>query len=117
MTKIDFNRVQFNPIKVEVEVLDILFDGKVVKEKNNLLILNGKLSGLTESICDRCGDDFGLKIDEEIFLKLVNGAISLQEEEDLDIIECDGVINFDDILFGEIESIKLDYNYCKRCKK
>jgi len=114
--KIDFRKILSQPQKLSIDISKTVFDGNFFKKKDDLVLLNGKLSGEVESICDRCGNDFGLKIDEEIFLKLVNGFVSLQDEEDLDIIECDGVIDFEEILLGEIESIKLDYNYCNKCK-
>lgn len=115
--KIDFRKVPSLKKDITFNIDDIKFIGTLEKKAHNLALLKGIIKGNSEIICDRCAKEYNLYIDEELSLKIFNGIIPLEVENDLDIIEVDEIIDFDEILFGEIESIKLDYNYCEKCNK
>ncbi len=115
--KIDFKKVPSLAQDITLSVDNVQFVGTMQKENRNLALLSGTIKGNSELVCDRCGGTYGLLIDEKLSLKIFNGIMPVEIEDDLDIIEVDEVIDFDEILFGEIESIKLDYNYCKNCKE
>ena len=113
--KIDFKKVPSLAQDITFNIDDIKFVGTMQKESRNLALLKGTIRGNSELVCDRCGKEYSLFIDEELSLKIFNGIMPVEIDDDLDTIEVDEVIDFDEILFGEIESIKLDYNYCDNC--
>jgi len=115
--KIDFRKVPSLKKDITFNIDDIKFIGTLEKKSRDLAKLEGKIYGKCELLCDSCGKEFDKLIDEKLSLKIFNGIIPLEVENDLDIIEVDEIIDFDEILFGEIESIKLDYNYCEKCNK
>ncbi len=115
---IDFRKVNFSKKELKYSIDNITIDGTINKKNRKVVLLEGRLFGHINSICDKCGDDFSLNINEELKLELYNGEVSLEESSSLDIIECfNEKINIDEIIESEIESIKLSLNYCNKCKK
>lgn len=80
-----------------------------------LVKLKAKITGKLETICARCGKDLELQIDENIEL-LISDGIYESTDDELDVVETNNsVIDFDDIVQSEIESIKSDYHVCSDC--
>ena len=111
--KIEFRKISDKEQSFEKDFDSLKCIGNFKKESDKIVLFNAKLVGEMESICDRCGDEFDVDIDEEISLKLIDGY---SEEDDLDVIECfDSMIDFDEIINSEIESLKSDYHSCEDC--
>jgi len=89
----------------------------ILERKNPLQIqLSAQICGKLNHICDRCGDDLVLNLDEKVDLILNKGIFS-SEDKNLDLIEIFGdEIDLDEILTSETEAIKSDYFYCDKCK-
>ena len=112
--KIEFKKISDQDHSLELNIDGLKCVGNFKKESNDIVLLNAKLSGEMESICDQCGDEFDVEIDEDIVLRIVDGYSKIQD--DLDVIECfDSVIDFNDIINSEIESLKSDYYSCEDC--
>lgn len=95
---------------------NVHFFGKVFLKSSNKVFLKAKLEGEAEHICDRCGEDIALKINEPVEL-IISDGIYQGELSELDVVETEGgVVNFDEILESEIQSYKSDYHYCDKCK-
>ncbi len=93
------------------------FSGSIKKSSLNLAKCSGKLSGKLEHICDRCGADIVLNLDEELNLNLSDGIYKDIDNELSNTIEFyDGQIDTDEILISELEAFKSDYFYCDNCK-
>jgi hypothetical protein len=111
--KIEFRKIPHT--KSDFKIVDnlVICNGTFFKESNRIVRLDIVISGKTTVDCDICGDAFDLEMDETTALKISDGI----SEEDLDIIECqDHFVDFDEIVQGEINSIKSDYHYCEKCK-
>lgn len=78
----------------------------------DLFLLKAKLSGDIEVTCDKSGEKFVKKIDEDLVLYIADGIWDMQSQnESIDVVEFfDGFIDLDYILQSEIDSIQLDYH-------
>ena len=115
---INFQKISNSPIKFETESNGIKFSGNLVKKSANLVSCKGKMQGVIPYICDRCGDEFELNIDEEVDLFLSDGIFKDENQANLDIMEFfNGQIDIDEILQSELEAYKSDYLYCMACKE
>lgn len=78
--------------------------------KAPFLVVEGSLKGNIEVVCDLSGEKFFDELDDDIKIKVVEGAFKGFDEL-YDIIESDdGVFDFDSFLEGEIELFKNDYH-------
>jgi len=114
--KIALKKIPFNKSDFETKLDNLILKGTFFKEDNNSAKIDATLKGEIEVECIKCLSPFKREINEELKLiitdKIYNGF-----DEEYDIIEIDSnIIDFDDIITSEIESIKLEYNICEKCK-
>lgn len=114
---INFSKISHQPYKFDISEKGVKFTGEIIKKSQNICELKGRLDGILAYICDRCGENFNLKINETVNLILSNGIFKDDNHEISDVIEfLNGVINLDEILQSEIEAYKSGYFYCDKCK-
>ncbi|TLD86496.1 hypothetical protein [Helicobacter sp. MIT 05-5294] len=78
---------------------------------SNLLKLEGILSGTITLICDVSGEEYVKTLEEPLEFYLSETIVSLDNEHFEEIVECEnGVIDFNEILCGELEMIRCDYH-------
>ena len=111
-------KVPFDSIKekreFKLEKEGVVFSGVFYKE-GEVVKVDSNLEGQLNVICDRCGDEFLMDVNEEIKLDIVKGIS--EDKENFDIIEVfKNEVDFNEIFEGEIEGIKLDFKYCKKCR-
>ena len=113
--QIEFKKVGNEPKHFEISNGGLSFDGYMQKDKD-LVLICAKLFGSIDLVCDICGQECEVQIDENIVLKASNGIFSGDCAE-IDVIEFfDQKIDMDYILEGEIITIKSDYFTCKNCE-
>jgi len=113
-------KVEFSKIKgeksfvLEREGVEAIY---TLKPKNReLLFCSQKIAGKIETLCNRCGTELVVDVDETTQLLISNGIYNGFDDQ-LDIIEADrGVIDFDETLSGELHLIESGYFYCSNCK-
>ena len=112
--QIEFKKVTKTPKEFKLEKDNVKFFGEFKKSVSdfNLVEINATLSGTISYNCDRCANEFDLKLNEELELKVYNGIYKGKEE----VFEIENIIDFDEILMSEIELIKNDYHICNDCK-
>jgi uncharacterized metal-binding protein YceD (DUF177 family) len=101
-------------LNIEKKYKDIQFTGTSKKE-GDIYLVEGKIKGFVEVECVKCLNTFKKEIDEDVKFKVVKPPYSGFDEE-YDVIEQEK-FDLDEILQSEIESAKLDYNVCEKCKK
>ncbi|WP_458700802.1 YceD family protein [Sulfurospirillum sp. 1307] len=112
-----FNKISTSGIDFKATIDGVEFTGFAKKDSNNLVHCNGKLVGTLTHICDRCGNEFDLKIDEKVDLFASDGEYN-GEDYALDVMEFfEGLVNFDTILESELGVVLSDYHYCSTCKE
>jgi hypothetical protein len=113
--KIVFKKVPYIGVDFETSFENIRFYGKLEKKSKNLVHCSGKLEGTLACLCDRCGDDLSLHVDEKIDL-LTSDGLYKSTQELVEVMEFfDETIDLDTILQSEVETLKSDYHYCATC--
>jgi len=114
--QIEFKKVPFSKKDFQINYNLVNFEGTFCKMSQELVKIEATINGTLETICSRCGKDINLTLDENIELLVSDGVYSSDQDTELDIIEVyNGILDFDDILNGELESIKSDYHICAEC--
>lgn len=115
--QIAFKKVIKDETEFSLKENGLGFFGKVYTKSSGLISCAGEIKGQSPHICDRCGEDIILNIDENINLLISDGIYKPKEEDEIEVIEFyDEVIDFSEILASEVEAIKSDYHYCDKCK-
>lgn len=111
--KISFQKITEQPKSFSIQKDGLLFSGNVARKDKNLYKITSSLEGELLSICDRSGEEFLQKIQEDLTLYISNGIWDIQsqdKENALDVIEFfEGFIDFEYILQSEISSIQMQY--------
>ncbi len=115
--KIEFRKVPNNEKDFEIDLNSVKFLGTFSKISNKLVIINSRIVGKHTVLCCKCGNEIEILLDEAQVFKVSDGIFSSDEEENGEIIiECDNhIIDFEDILNSELESINSDYHICSIC--
>ncbi|MEA3521749.1 MAG: hypothetical protein U9R50_02110 [Campylobacterota bacterium] len=79
-------------------------------------MLTGHINGTLNVPCDLCAENFDTILDEELKFLLSDGIFN-GHDEDYDVVESlTGMIDINEILSSEIESIRSDYHCCSECE-
>ncbi len=114
--KVSFTSLYKEGFESSLQKDDVEFSFSTQKVSRDLIKCKGKIFGQTKHICDRCGDEFLLQIDEDIEVLVSDGFAKPSKEELQNIIEFfDGFVDFDEVFISELQAIKCDYFYCKNC--
>lgn len=112
--KIAFAKIGSEPTNISFALDGVSFEGFLKRKNSEQVLASGKLKGTLSHLCDSCGKELELGIDEDLELILNDGQ---SNESSLDIVEFyDGFIDLHELVSSELESIKSDYFYCKECK-
>ncbi len=115
--KIEFRKIPTTPKEFKTSKDGLELKGILYKESQDISKIEAVLSGKVEVECIRCASKFGRIVNEEMKL-IVTDKIYNGFDDEFDVIEIDSqIMDFDDIIMSEIESIKLDFeNICNNCK-
>jgi hypothetical protein len=115
--KIELRKIPFEKREFETSFSGLTLKGVFYKENQNIAKIEANLSGEVEVDCIKCATPFMREIDEDLKL-IITDRIYNGFDEEFDVIEINSqIIDFDDIITSEIESIKLDFeNVCKNCE-
>jgi len=115
--KITLRKVGKSPYNFEKSVENITLKGFLQYDKENLILLDAKLSGSIETDCAICGEEFELEVDEDLKFFISDGVFLDTDSSNIDVVEAkDGVLDVEELLHSEIELIKSDYNCCEFCE-
>lgn len=115
--KIEFRKVPQTTKELLVQYNSVKIEGTFCRISSSLVKVDAVLKGKTDIDCCRCGITEVMEVNEELNLLLSDGIYSGNEEEYL-VIEIEkGLIDFDDIIESELNSIKSDYHICDECQK
>lgn len=99
---------------------DIMLKAQLLRRDSVFVKLDGCFEGKVNLECDSCAEDYEEEIAQEVVLYVTDRVIKRDQLSDdemsYDIVEFpDGVIDIDEVVTSEINSIKLDYHKCKNC--
>jgi hypothetical protein len=118
--KIEFRKVPLISSEFEISSNSVKFLGNFSKISSKLVKVDAKLIGKCDVDCCKCGSCIVQIIDEKVDFLISDGIYTQNEQHDDEefiIIEIDDhIIDFDEILHSEIESLKSEYYICDTCK-
>lgn len=104
------------PFKLNLE--NVVFEGELKRKDTKLAEVSMQMKGVVYRICDSCGREMELEINERIHLLASNGIFKDEEGKMSDVVEFfDGQIDLIELGISEIESYLSDYFYCDDCEK
>lgn len=113
--KIEFKKVPTSTKEFKALFNSVKIEGTFCRISPNLVKIEAKLSGDIELDCSRCSQTETLNINEDLNILLSDGIFKGLEEDILVIEVENSLIDFDEIIESEINSIKSDYYICKQC--
>ena len=113
--KIEFRKVPQTTKELVVEYNSVKIEGTFCKISQSLVKVDAVLLGNTDIDCCRCGISEIIEVDEELHLLLSDGVYNKDESEYLVIEVENNLIDFDEIIESELNSIKSDYHICNDC--
>jgi uncharacterized metal-binding protein YceD (DUF177 family) len=114
--QVELRKVTKTPLDFEINSNEITFKGYLQYDSSKLILLKADLAGLIEAQCSRCGEEFGLKVDENVEFFISDGLYD-GDNIDLDVVESfNSTADLDELLISEIELVKSDYHICENCK-
>ena len=117
--KIEFRKVPLNGTEFEINSNSVKFLGTFSKISSKLAKISANMNGDCDVDCCKCGQNITINIDENINFLVSDGNYEPNQhnDEEFVIIEAqDHILDFDDILHSEIESLKSEYYVCDTCK-
>ena len=113
--KIEFRKVPQTTKELVVDYNSVKIEGTFCKISQSLVKVDAVLKGSTDIDCCRCGITEVIEVDEELHLLLSDGVYKKDESEYLVIEVENGLIDFNEIIESELNSIKSDYHICNNC--
>ena len=113
--KIEFKKVPQITKELEVIYDSVKIEGTFCRISQSLVKVEAVLKGNTDIDCCRCGTTEVIEVEEELKLLLSDGIYKNDESEYL-VIELDNsLIDFDEIIESELNSIKSECYICEKC--
>ena len=113
--KIEFRKAPSVSKELEIIHNSVKIEGTFCKISQSLVKIDAVLKGSTDIDCCRCGVTEEIEVDEELQLLLSDGLYKGDESEYLVIEVENSLIDFDEIIQSELNSIKSDYHLCDEC--
>jgi len=117
--KIEFRKIPLNSSEFEITFNSVKFLGTFSKMSSKLAKINANLSGNCDVDCCRCGTNVIVNLDENIDFLVSDGIYesTQNDDEEFVIVEVqDHMLDFDEVLHSEMESLKSEYHVCDKCK-
>ena len=115
--KIPFSKLGLVAYPFRLNLENVVFEGELKKKDSLLAELEMKMKGFVYRICDSCGREMELEINENVKLLISNGIFKDEEGRLSDVVEFfDGQIDLIELGVSELESYLSDYFYCDDCK-
>jgi uncharacterized metal-binding protein YceD (DUF177 family) len=115
--KIEFRKIPLTTTEFEIDSNSVKFSGTFCKISSKLAKIDGSINGELEVDCCKCGQSLSISSDENVTFLVSDGVYSSEDEEYIVIEVEDHILDFDEILQSELESLKSEYYICDTCKK
>ena len=97
--KIEFKKVPTIKKELETSFDSVKIEGTFCRISSSLVKIEANLKGNVDIDCSRCGSSEPFFLDEEFLVIEIENSL----------------IDFDEIIQSELNSIKSDYHICKNC--
>ena len=115
--KIEFSKLPRNKNDFEIASDSVKFLGNFCRISGTIARIDSTIIGNYDVECCKCDKTITKSIDENIVYTLSDVSLSSKDERENEIIiEINNhIVDFDEILNSELESIKSDYYVCDDC--
>ena len=113
--KIEFKKIPQEKKEFNTSLNSVKIEGTFCRISQSLVKIDAVLKGSTDIDCCRCGITEQIEVDEELQLLLSDGLYKGDESEYLLIEVENSLIDFNEIIESELNSIKSDYHICENC--
>ncbi len=117
--KIEFRKLPIEPTEFEISSNSVKFLGTFSKITSNLAKVDTTLLGNCDVDCCKCGATLNIELNEKINFLVSDGIYTpdSRDDEEAIVIEVENhIVDFDEILHSEIESLNSEYYLCDTCK-
>ena len=115
--KIEFRKIPLTSSEFEIDSNSVKFSGTFCKISSKLAKIDGNIQGELDVDCCKCGQSLSISLDETTTFLVSDGVYSSEDEEYIVIEVENHILDFDEILQSELESLKSEYYICDTCKK
>lgn len=113
--KIEFRKVPQTTKELDISYNSVKIEGTFCRISSSLVKIDAVLKGNTDIDCCRCGVTDVIEVDEDLNLLLSDGIYKGNEEE-YSVIEIENsLIDFDELIESELNSIRSEYYICEEC--
>ncbi len=113
--KIEFKKVPTTKKELETSFNSVKIEGTFCRISSSLVKIEAILTGDIEIDCSRSAYTEPFSLNENLKLLLSDGVYKGDDEEFLVIEIENSLIDFDEIIESELNSIRSDYHICKNC--
>ena len=113
--KIEFKKIPQEKKEFNTSLNSVKIEGTFCRISSSLVKIEASLIGNIEIDCSRCGALDTLVVNEELKLLLSDGVFKGDEDEFLVIEIENSLIDFDELIESELNSIRSEYYICKEC--
>lgn len=115
--KIAFSRINKSPYPFNLNLENVIFEGDLIRENSQLVKIRAKMKGFSYRICDRCGNEMELEINEDLELFASDGIFKDKENKLSDVMEFfDSHIDLIELAKSEFNIYLSDFFYCEKCR-
>ena len=117
--KIEFRKLPMERTEFEIISNSVKFLGNFSKISANLAEIDTVLLGDCDVDCCKCGDTININLNENVNFLISDGIYTKNSRDDEEriVIELENhIVDFDEILHSEIESLKSEYYICNTCQ-
>jgi len=117
--KIEFRKLPIEATEFEISSNSVKFLGTFSKITSNIAKVDTTLLGNCDVDCCKCGNIINIELDEKVNFLVSDGIYTLDSRDDENriVIELeDHIVDFDELLHSEIESLNSEYYICDTCK-
>ena len=117
--KIEFRKLPIELTEFEISSNSVKFLGTFSKITSNLAKVDTTLLGNCDVDCCKCGDTINIELNEKMNFLVSDGLYKPDSRDDKNriVIELeDHIVDFDEMLHSEIESLNSEYHVCDTCK-
>jgi len=116
--KIEFRKIPLQDSEFEISSNSVKFLGTFSKISSKLARIDSKIKGNCDVDCCKCGITFDVPLDLEMKFLLSDGIYSSEQDDgEFVIIEIeDHILDFNEVLHSELESLRSEYHVCDNCK-
>lgn len=116
--KIPFSSLSLVDYPFKLNLENVVFEGFITKVNPKLAKIRASMKGFAYRVCDRCGAEKELELDEQIEVLASDGIFKDEPHTLSNVIEFfDSQIDMIELAVSEFEAVLSDYFYCENCKE